>query len=68
MFVCFNKSKPAFNINNAANILRIEFKKVAKQRGKSKSEQITQMLINKLRPALNNAMPQKKGALKLKKE
>ena len=68
MFVCFNKFKPAFNINKAANILRIEFKKVAKQGEKSKSEQITQMLINKLRPALNNAMPQKKGALKLKKE
>ena len=59
MLFLINKFKAAFNIDNAAKILRIEFKKVAEQVKKS-------FLINKFKPALNSAMQQKKGALNLK--
>ena len=52
MLFFINKFKPAFNINKAANIRHIEFKKVALQVTKL-------MLINKFKAVLNNAMLQK---------
>ena len=52
MLCLINKFKPAFNINKAANIWRIEFKKVVIQVKNS-------IIINKFKPALNNAMLQK---------
>ena len=58
MLFLINKFKVAFNIDNAANILRIEFKKVAKEVKKL-------LLINKFKPALNSTMLQKKGELNL---
>ena len=55
MLFLINKLKPAFNIKKAENKRRIEFKKVAWQFNKL-------MLIIKLKPALINAMLQKKCA------
>ena len=59
MLFLINKFKPAFNIDYAAEILRIKFKKVAMQVKKW-------LLINKFKPSLNSAMLQTKFALNLK--
>ena len=53
MLFCFNNFKPAFKLNKAAKIQRIEFKPGALLQVKKL------MLINRFKAALNNAMLQK---------